>query len=183
MCRWMAWRSLYASADVDALHRLYPGEKMWFATATSEGRLIASEPFSDLPGVWDEIDESSAVIAQRRRARTRAVPPSGFASHRVVGIDTAAVDHVHAQEEDRERDSRRAIREARCCIRMTASALDATPMSARHATWHVSHCRATRRRRCPSWACRHIRLAAAARADHGEPSPWRARPLSRRYTR
>ena len=37
---------------------------MWFASATPEDRLIASEPFSDLPGVWHEIDESSAVIVR-----------------------------------------------------------------------------------------------------------------------
>jgi hypothetical protein len=30
----------------------------------TEDRLIASEPFSDLPGVWHEIDESSAVIVR-----------------------------------------------------------------------------------------------------------------------
>ena len=57
-------RSLFASADVDSLHLLYPEKKMWFATATSGDRLIASEPFSDLPGVWHEIDESSAVIVR-----------------------------------------------------------------------------------------------------------------------
>ena len=57
-------RSLFASADVDSLHQLYPDKKMWFATATSDDRLIASEPFSDLPGVWHEIDESSAVIVR-----------------------------------------------------------------------------------------------------------------------
>src|SRR5215212_797981 len=39
-------------------------QKMWFATAKSSDRLIASEPFSDLPGVWHEIDESSAVIVR-----------------------------------------------------------------------------------------------------------------------
>jgi glutamine amidotransferase len=57
-------RSLFASAEVDSLHQLYPEKKMWFATATSGDRLIASEPFSDLPGVWHEIDESSAVIVR-----------------------------------------------------------------------------------------------------------------------
>ena len=41
-------RSLFASAEVDSLHQLYPEKKMWFATATSGDRLIASEPFSDL---------------------------------------------------------------------------------------------------------------------------------------
>ena len=57
-------RSLFASAEVDSLHQLYPDKKMWFTTATSEDRLIASEPFSDLPGVWHEIDESSGVIVR-----------------------------------------------------------------------------------------------------------------------
>ena len=57
-------RSLFASADIDSLHQLYPDKKMWFATAKSSDRLIASEPFSDLPGVWHEIDESSAVIVR-----------------------------------------------------------------------------------------------------------------------
>ena len=57
-------RSLFASADVDSLHSLYPEKKMWFTTATSADRLIASEPFSDLPGVWHEVDESSAVIVR-----------------------------------------------------------------------------------------------------------------------
>ena len=73
-------RSLFASAEVDSLHQLYPEKKMWFTTAAVGDRLIASEPFSDLPGVWHEIDESSAVIVRRRRpARTRAVPPLGSA--------------------------------------------------------------------------------------------------------
>jgi predicted glutamine amidotransferase len=58
-------RSLFASADIDSLHSLYPEKKMWFASATSDDRLIASEPFSDLKGVWHEIDESSAVIVRR----------------------------------------------------------------------------------------------------------------------
>ena len=57
-------RSLFASADVEALHQLHPEKKMWFDAATADDRLIASEPFSDLPGVWHEIDESSAVIVR-----------------------------------------------------------------------------------------------------------------------
>ena len=57
-------RSLFASAEVDSLHQLFPEKKMWFTTATVGDRLIASQPFSDLPGVSHEIDESSAVIVR-----------------------------------------------------------------------------------------------------------------------
>jgi len=57
-------RSLFASSDVATLHRLYPDSPL-FARATSDDRLIASEPFSELPGVWHEIPESSAVIVRR----------------------------------------------------------------------------------------------------------------------
>ena len=102
-------RSLFASADVDSLHRLYPEKKMWFATATSEDRLIASEPFSDLPGVWHEIDESSAVIVRSGgvlehepfRPRFRG-PPSRRHRRRCRGSRSCI-------EEDRERRPRRAM--------------------------------------------------------------------------
>jgi predicted glutamine amidotransferase len=57
-------RSLFASADVETLHHLYP-DSTWFARATSDDRVIASEPFTELPGVWHEIPESSAVIVRR----------------------------------------------------------------------------------------------------------------------
>jgi glutamine amidotransferase len=79
-------RSLFVSADVDSLHRLYPERKMWFATATSDDRLIASEPFSDLPGVWHEIDESSAAIVrsggvlEHEPFRPHQVPPAILSS-------------------------------------------------------------------------------------------------------
>jgi predicted glutamine amidotransferase len=57
-------RSLFASSDVAALRRLYPDNPR-FARLTSDDRVVASEPFSELPGVWHEIDESSAVIVRR----------------------------------------------------------------------------------------------------------------------
>ena len=41
-----------------------PRQENVVPTATPDDRLIASEPFSDLPGVWHEIDESSAVIVR-----------------------------------------------------------------------------------------------------------------------
>jgi predicted glutamine amidotransferase len=57
-------RSLFASAEMGALQRLYPDNPR-FQLATEGDRLIVSEPFSDLPGVWDEIPEATAVTIRR----------------------------------------------------------------------------------------------------------------------
>ena len=54
-------RSLFASADVDAIHRLHPDNPR-FQRLSADDRLIVSEPFSDLPGVWREIPEATAVM-------------------------------------------------------------------------------------------------------------------------
>ncbi len=53
-------RSLFASSDVESVRRLYPDNPR-FERARDEDRLIVSEPFSDLPGVWQEIPEATAV--------------------------------------------------------------------------------------------------------------------------
>jgi predicted glutamine amidotransferase len=57
-------RSLYASADVDAVRRLHPDNPR-FQRLSPDDRLIVSEPFSDLPGVWQEIPEATAVTVRR----------------------------------------------------------------------------------------------------------------------
>jgi predicted glutamine amidotransferase len=57
-------RSLFASAEVEALRRLYPDNPR-FQLMTEDDRLIVSEPFSDLPGVWDEIPQATAVTVRR----------------------------------------------------------------------------------------------------------------------
>ena len=57
-------RSLFASADVETLRRLYPDNPR-FERLSGDDRLIVSEPFSDLPGVWHEIPEATAVTVQR----------------------------------------------------------------------------------------------------------------------
>ena len=57
-------RSLFASADVDAIRRLHPDNPR-FKRLTEDDRLIVSEPFSDLPGVWQEIPERTAVVVRR----------------------------------------------------------------------------------------------------------------------
>jgi glutamine amidotransferase len=57
-------RSLFASCDVDAIRSLYPDNPR-FRRLTVDDRLIVSEPFSDLPGVWQEIPPSTAVSVRR----------------------------------------------------------------------------------------------------------------------
>ena len=57
-------RSLFASDDVDAIRRLYPDNER-FQRLTADDRLIVSEPFSDLPGVWREIPPATAVKVGR----------------------------------------------------------------------------------------------------------------------
>jgi glutamine amidotransferase len=56
-------RSLFTSADVDAVCRLYPDNPR-FQGLTDNDRLVVSEPFSDLPGVWNEVPEATAVTAR-----------------------------------------------------------------------------------------------------------------------
>jgi predicted glutamine amidotransferase len=57
-------RSLFASADAESVRRLHPGNPR-FQRLTPDDRLIVSEPFSDLPGVWREIPEATAVTVRR----------------------------------------------------------------------------------------------------------------------
>jgi len=53
-------RTLFASCDASSIKQLHP-ENERFQQLTDDDRLIVSEPFSDLPGVWQEIPESTAV--------------------------------------------------------------------------------------------------------------------------
>jgi predicted glutamine amidotransferase len=57
-------RSLFASADVESIRRLHPDNPR-FQRLSPDDRLIVSEPFSDLPGVWQEIPEATAVTVRR----------------------------------------------------------------------------------------------------------------------
>jgi predicted glutamine amidotransferase len=71
-------RSLFASCDAGAVRRLYPDNPR-IARLDEHDRLIVSEPFSDLPGLWEEIPQSTAVRVARggvfeRRAFHPAVP-------------------------------------------------------------------------------------------------------------
>jgi len=57
-------RSLFASADVDAIKRLHPDNPR-AARLSPDDRVVVSEPFSDLPGVWQEIPPDAAVTVRR----------------------------------------------------------------------------------------------------------------------
>jgi len=57
-------RSLFASADASFIRHLYPDNER-LQHLTGDDRLIVSEPFSDLPGMWHEIPQATAVTVQR----------------------------------------------------------------------------------------------------------------------
>jgi predicted glutamine amidotransferase len=57
-------RSLFASAEVDSIRHVHPDNPR-FQRLSPDDRLIVSEPFSDLPGVWQEIPQSTAVTVRR----------------------------------------------------------------------------------------------------------------------
>jgi glutamine amidotransferase len=54
-------RTLFVSADVSALRALHPGNPR-LEELTDEDRAVVSEPLSDLPGVWLEVPESTALV-------------------------------------------------------------------------------------------------------------------------
>lgn len=56
-------RTLYVSADAATVQALHPDDPR-FARLTDEDRVVVSEPLSDLPGVWNEVPESTALVIQ-----------------------------------------------------------------------------------------------------------------------
>jgi glutamine amidotransferase len=58
-------RSLFTSADVEAVRSLHPDNPR-LQRLSDDDRLIVSEPFSDLPGLWNEVPEATAVTVEHR---------------------------------------------------------------------------------------------------------------------
>lgn len=57
-------RTLYVSADAATVRALYP-DNARFARLTDEDRIVVSEPLNEeLPGLWHEVPESTALIIQ-----------------------------------------------------------------------------------------------------------------------
>jgi glutamine amidotransferase len=56
-------RTLFFSTAVETLHKTHPDLTI-LQEVGAEGRLIVSEPLADLPGVWQEVPESSAGVVR-----------------------------------------------------------------------------------------------------------------------
>jgi predicted glutamine amidotransferase len=56
-------RTLFVSAEVDAIHQLYP-ENERLSRLRDEDRIVVSEPLADLQGLWSEIPESTVLLVQ-----------------------------------------------------------------------------------------------------------------------
>jgi glutamine amidotransferase len=67
-------RTLYVSSDADSIKALHP-ENDRFQRLTNEDRLIVSEPLSDLPGIWNEVPESTVLTIQRGADEHRTFQP------------------------------------------------------------------------------------------------------------
>jgi predicted glutamine amidotransferase len=82
-------RSLYISADADAVQQLHP-ENPRFARLRPDDRIIVSEPFSDLPGVWERVDEATAITVRAGRAvEKQAFAPAVSPVEHLVGDGSA----------------------------------------------------------------------------------------------
>lgn len=57
-------RSLYTSCDADAIRALHPANPR-LQRLHHDDRLVVSEPFSDLPGLWREVPAATAVTVRR----------------------------------------------------------------------------------------------------------------------
>jgi predicted glutamine amidotransferase len=68
-------RTLFASADAGAIRQLHP-ENARLQQLRDEDRLVVSEPLADLPGVWVEIPEASALIVQPGADESRPFRPA-----------------------------------------------------------------------------------------------------------
>ncbi|MEX3894059.1 class II glutamine amidotransferase [Paraburkholderia sp. BR10954] len=67
-------RSLFHSTSFRHLRELYPDDER-IRAAGENAFLVLSEPLSDLPGIWEEIPESTAVVARGGEIEQYAFKP------------------------------------------------------------------------------------------------------------
>jgi predicted glutamine amidotransferase len=82
-------RTLFASADASSVRRLYPDNPR-LQRVRDEDRLVVSEPFSDLPGLWKEIPESTVFIVQPGADEQRPFTPRRDAAPVGAGAPASA---------------------------------------------------------------------------------------------
>ncbi|HEX5308458.1 MAG TPA: class II glutamine amidotransferase [Solirubrobacteraceae bacterium] len=68
-------RSLFYTADVSTLRRLYPNSET-VRELSSDARLVVSEPIGDLPGAWREMPEASYAVIAGGRDEVHAFAPA-----------------------------------------------------------------------------------------------------------
>jgi predicted glutamine amidotransferase len=83
-------RTLFVSEDVESVRALYP-DNARFQGLTAEDRVVVSEPVSDLPGVWREVPESTALIIQRGPDEQREFHPRAPSDARSAAPRSEAV--------------------------------------------------------------------------------------------
>jgi predicted glutamine amidotransferase len=66
--------TLYYSADVESLRKLYPEEER-FAHFSAEARVVVSEPLVELPGLWHGIPAGSAIVVGKAGVEQRPFVP------------------------------------------------------------------------------------------------------------
>jgi len=67
-------RSLFQSTDIRTLRKLYPDVPA-FRSVSEETRLVVSEPFVDLPGAWNEVEESTWGVIEDGVSRFKPFAP------------------------------------------------------------------------------------------------------------
>ena len=67
-------RTLFHSADARTLRELHPDHELAHEIG-DEDRAVVSEPLGDLPGVWEEIPEATALVVQDGPDEQRAFRP------------------------------------------------------------------------------------------------------------
>ena len=68
-------RSLFVSNDASAIRELHP-ENPRLQRLRDEDRVVVSEPLSDLPGLWQEIPESTVLVVQPGPDEQHAIQPA-----------------------------------------------------------------------------------------------------------
>jgi len=68
-------RTLFHSMDVRTIHELYGADRL-AQPFPADARVVASEPMGELPGIWQPIDESSALIVVDGEVDYRPFVPS-----------------------------------------------------------------------------------------------------------